>query len=493
MTRDNKGNEINQSYLGIRYNDDGSVKSVSICPNLDEAKKWLTNSDDADPEVHENGSEEEDKDPYITTFNEILSRLTSVVEQQRRIMNINAILSVVGNVSIEQGLTVLYNDRNAADEHGNAKIFEINEKENIEATKQIKRSRDFDQASEEWPGAVLMLLVATFDSLISDILEKSLRFRNTREVFVDRTLTARQIFSASSFEELKSSIIQDELYDLLWKNRSEQADYISSKLHINIKSNWSKWAQYLEVFERRNLVAHGEKVFTSRYVEKCNKNGSKNFAGKEGDRISIGFSYLSDSFDVTIEFLILLTFMLWTKGNKEIESEAFLSMNNLCYVLIKKKRYNLSASISRFLLTLKKMNCNERTRRMLAVNLANALKESNHGEESAEELKKFDWSACSDDFKISIAAIEERDDDVLNLMDKVKDKSLVGPIGFRDWPVFRSMRKKEAFCRKFEEIFGEPLSIEHREITPREEPLKIDQGIEIDEQSEHSRAVVTRH
>ena len=89
--------------------------------------------------------------------------------------------------------------------------------------------------------------------------------------------------------------------------------YIEDKLSIKIRSDYDEWGEFVEIFERRNLIAHGNYIINSHYIINCNKHGFRVTDSQLGERLSLDGRYLRESSDRLLEFGLSLMFALWLK------------------------------------------------------------------------------------------------------------------------------------------------------------------------------------
>jgi hypothetical protein len=94
---------------------------------------------------------------------------------------------------------------------------------------------------------------------------------------------------------------------------------------------------------------------------------------------------------------------------------------------------------------------------MMIVNLANACKLDGRERESKEILMREDWTATSEQFQICVAAVRDEHDKVCEILKLGPSITKITSSDFRDWPVFRSMRKVLKVSEVFREVYGEPL------------------------------------
>ena len=237
---------------------------------------------------------------------------------------------------------------------------------------------------------------------------------------------------------------------------------LRKNFHIAIKSHWKRWPDFIEIFERRNLIAHGESKFTRRYVEICTKHQHKGSEKLLNTPILLTPAYLTQSVNVLLEFSVLLVFSLWRKQFPDDEKKAFESVGQNCFMLISNKRFKVSIRILEYVLALKNTKAPEDIRRMMVVNLASAYKHMKDAKRCVEVLDSMDWSASADNYKICVAALKENIIEVLRLMPVVVSSKTIEKEDLRDWPVFSFMRDNSEFCERFHEIFGESIRAEER-------------------------------
>jgi hypothetical protein len=96
-------------------------------------------------------------------------------------------------------------------------------------------------------------------------------------------------------------------------------------------------------------------------------------------------------------------------------------------------------------------------KKMMLVNWANAHKKMGDAQKAKEILESADWSAVSDNFRISVEAVLGEVSKVIDLMERVVKSSQLTKVDFREWPVFDWVRKDDAFRAEFERLFLEPI------------------------------------
>ncbi|MBL9067641.1 MAG: hypothetical protein JNN10_15255 [Sphingopyxis sp.] len=305
------------------------------------------------------------------------------------------------------------------------------------------------------PTAVLLTAVSSFDSSINDFVRQMLKDHPEHIENGERKLSFKEILKYSDFEELRDRLIDEEVYDFSRGSHDEQVRQIEKWFSIKIVDNWKRWPDFIEIFERRNLVAHGESEFTDRYVRICQSHGHKGSEELLGKEVKLSYKYLVQMVNILIEFQILLALMVWRKRKGFSDKDLFPHINQACYKMVYQQLYVAPVNILEFCLSLKGSDADSSTRLMMIVNQASALKHNNDAEKCNKILDGQDWSASADQYKICVAALREDVSEVCRLFPSVAANSSISCDDFREWPVFDYVCKDDKFQKCFFTAFGE--------------------------------------
>ncbi|MBO0733365.1 MAG: hypothetical protein J2P49_03440 [Methylocapsa sp.] len=199
-------------------------------------------------------------------------------------------------------------------------------------------------------------------------------------------------------------------------SHTAQAQFIEANLSVQIKDRYERWPNFVEVFERRNLVAHGNLVVNRAYVENCRIAKLKGIDQVNiWTTLSLGTKYLHNAVDVLYEFGVLLFFVLWRKHIGD-EVDSFEKINRICYELILAKKFKLASCLLDFCLHKQGRCCSDFVSRMMIVNLANCYKKMRDEDRCHKLIASVDWSASKDEFQICIASLRGNVEGVISLM-----------------------------------------------------------------------------
>lgn len=319
------------------------------------------------------------------------------------------------------------------------------------------------------PNATLMSLVATFDALIADLIAKMLHLNKDWMKNGDRKIGFDKLSSVSSLEQLIAEAIGDEIYQFTRGSHDEQAKYIETTFGVSVRSRWKRWPDYIEIFERRNLIAHGETKFNARYASICTTAGHKGSSKLVGQTVEVRSAYLRQALDILTEFAVLLPFAVWRKLSDEQEEKAFSQLNEAAYNLIQAGRYTVAERILEFGLSLQKVKVPAIVIQRLIINRASALHHASQKDQAIALLDEVDWSASSEFVQICMHAVRGDADEVARLIPKVAASGDLNGPTFKQWPCFSFVRDDAKVKEAFQSAFGEPLRP-----TPRQTPPTVD-------------------
>lgn len=322
----------------------------------------------------------------------------------------------------------------------------------------IQKIERTQNALDALPTALLLSIVAKFDSITSDIVRVMFNAKPTMMQFGDKVIAFSEVFQAKSLDDIKDKMLSDEIYLYSRGSHEDQVRYIEKTFHISIIDKWKRWPDFIEVFERRNLIAHGEEKFTSRYVSLCLKSNHKGSETLLGVDVQLTSRYLHQAIDILVEFAALLVFSLWRKHVPEDKGRAYKDMNQVAFELIQAKKYTVATKILDYLMVFKKGDAPEDIRQMMVINLASAAKHCGDNLKCTEVLGGVDWSASSENYKICVAALREDVQGVTQLMPVVRAAKSITADDFRIWPVFAFVRDNADVKNCFQLIYGENLT-----------------------------------
>lgn len=449
----------NSIYICIRE-DEGESRTFKFDDDLRKISNWAK-GDEAPESAPVERIIDEDNTPS-SDLGTILAKIEKTSEQQHELISlINLVGQSFPRIMVENAVVEkIKESRHVVEADGNYAIYELEEGDVGPIIHQLERAATMAHGLMQMPGAILLSLVATFDSQMSEIVRNMLRIKSDRLKYGNKMLPISRIMAANSIEELIEDAIAEEIYTFSRGSHDDQISYIEEHFSIEIKKSWKRWPDLVELFERRNLVAHGERVFTARYGNICASHGHKGAKETVGKKVMVTTVYLRQASDLLTEFASLTVFSVWRKHLKDSETEAFESLLEFVYNCIKSERNELASRLCDYVSKLKVIAFKETIRLRFVVNHASSLLHLKQEQAGMKVLDDVDWTATSDDFRICVAALRKDYTEIRQILPIIKASDKLKVDELREWPVFDFVKKEEEFLSIFEEVYGEKFVVE---------------------------------
>ncbi|MDM9644532.1 hypothetical protein [Rhizobium sp. S163] len=310
--------------------------------------------------------------------------------------------------------------------------------------------------AEHLPEISVIGLISVYDAYLARLL-KAVFLTKEEIIFTsERDIKYSDLLKFDSLEEAKTQIIEKEVETAIRNSHHEQFSFMEKRFSIKLREGLTIWPDFIELCERRNLLTHTGGVVSQQYLKNCAEHGYKSSA-KVGDKLVTDAVYLKAAVKTVSELGLKLGHVLWRKFVEAERSAADSDLNQRGMDMIIARDYVLAEQLLEFGAHGVKKHSSDATRRMMIVNLANAVRLGGDAPRAKSILNKEDWSATGINFQICVAAVREDVDLVCSLM---RDGGKAGALtaeSYRDWPVFRGMRQNQKFRDSYKDVFGQEL------------------------------------
>ena len=314
---------------------------------------------------------------------------------------------------------------------------------------------------------IIVTFISIYDYFLSDIIRAIYKIQPD---FINscgnKEISVARLLKASSINELKNDIITDEVDNILRGNHDSQIKWFETKLKLPLKENISKYDDFIEITERRNLFVHSNGKISSQYIKNCDGKYLISEKGnlKIGDMLEADENYIRKAYHLLVEIGVIITQLLWRNiGGKEELENADKSLVQIIFNLLKEKQYYLAKTLSSFATNPKHKSCNNEYTIIKRINKALAFYLNGEKEESDKIIESYDWSGLDKKYQLAILVLKENKEEVIELMKSIGKNDDYKEM-YREWPIFRPLRNDKEFIETFESIYNEPLEI--YEVTP---------------------------
>jgi hypothetical protein len=348
-------------------------------------------------------------------------------------------------------------------------------------TKWIKLKRRHDQlvlAETLVPRSILVSLHSQFDAFLGNLLRLVFSIKTELLNPSKREITFADLIQLGSIEEARNNIVNKEIECLLRKSRTEQFEWMEDRFGTSF-TKFDSWPTFIETSQRRNLYVHTDGIVSGQYLTECARSKCRiDPEVKEGVVINVTPHYFKEASSCILEVGVKLAHVLWRRYAPHQIEKSNKSLNLLCYELIERKDFEIAITLLKFAVDLPGRS-SEVSKLMFVINLAQACKWLGNVEECEKVLASKDWSAVGDNFKLAEAVLRDDWDRAIQTMYRIGGEGDIEKISYRDWPLFKQLRKRDEFLKAYADIFKEafPSSVESEEIQPTKQVTQDKAGI----------------
>jgi hypothetical protein len=307
------------------------------------------------------------------------------------------------------------------------------------------------------PEVMVIGLVSSYDAFLSRLLRVVLDRHPEIVLTSEKTIKFSELSTFASIEEARTSLIDREIEAVIRSSHHEQFSWMETRFSMGLRKDLPVWPRFIELCERRNLLTHTGGFVSAQYIANCKAHKFDVSGVKVGSKLAVDSKYFSEAVSVVYEIGVKLCHVFWRKFADHERELADKALNNLGLDLIIGRAYDIAESVLSFGTHILKKHSSDSSRRVMIVNLANAIRLQHREEEAKGILGKEDWSAVDNNFRICVASVNGDIDQVLHLMPIIGANGTPSAEDYRTWPVFSGIRADNRFMTTFEEIFGEPL------------------------------------
>ena len=309
------------------------------------------------------------------------------------------------------------------------------------------------------PEIFVVALVSQYDAFLGGLIRVLLNGRLEILHATDRQLPLASLLAFDSMADVRDAIVNKEVEDLLRKSHAEQFSWLESRFKIELRKGLLEWPAFVELTERRNLYVHARGVVSRQYLETCRAHNVYLPPDHDlGVTLYASGDYFVRAHSCVLSIGVMLGHVLWRKFFPDQRQHADIHLTNICYDLLVERRYDLAQRLLTFAVSSFKKFAHEKYRRMFVVNLAQTYKWMNDDKKCAEIMDAEDWTASDESFRLAHAVLRDDIENSVRIMRQIgAEHDEIDAVAYRDWPLFREIRKEELFRTTYQDIFGAPL------------------------------------
>lgn len=350
----------------------------------------------------------------------------------------------------------------------NCIIYELDMKHARRIREHAKELRAFVRGVEHIPEVMIVGLISSYDFMLSRLLTSVFTQKPEIVLTSNRKISYSELITYTSLDDARKAIIEKEVESIGRESHHAQFEIMESNFGMTLRKDLTMWPRFVELCERRNLLTHTGGIVSQQYLTNCDNSKYDTKGIDVGQRLVVDPNYFRSAVKIVFEIGVKLGYVLWRKFDKSNTIDADLTLNDTCYKLIEDRHYSLAETLLDFgsgVLQVRKGK--DRTRRMMVINLANAVRLLGHKDRATAILKAEDWSATDEVFNVCVAAVREDHSNVAKYIVKLGRNGGISAEEYKTWPVFRGLRNDPEIAGSFREVFGEELVTRRIEMTSK--------------------------
>ena len=314
------------------------------------------------------------------------------------------------------------------------------------------------------PQSYLVSLVSLYDQFYAGLIKLIYRIDPDKLKENKKPFTYKDLCEYQNVQEVKVVIVDETIEDRLRDSHVKQFEWLAGAMDLNTLKGFKEWPDFVELTERRNLFVHSDGVVSQQYINVCKSEKAYKGDIKKGSQLKVDKEYFEKAFKTLYVVGIKLTQMLChTVYDKQYPNEYAdmdkLLINNI-YELIAEELYDVAISVSEFAHDdhFMKDKHNGHDKCFILLNYAQAYKWNGQDDECQKLLAATDCTTWKDELLIPKLTLEGKFDQVYAKMRTVgRGSDILTAENYRQWPIFKEIRKEDAFVALFKEIFDEDL------------------------------------
>lgn len=348
-----------------------------------------------------------------------------------------------------------------SDENGKNQIDVPNDKIK-EYNKLNKRRCRAQKAFQLIPPSYVVTLVSLFDTFLAGFVRCIYSLKENLILESNISFNFRDIADYGSIKEIRKGVIDNTIDSLFRGSHTEQINWIEKAIDVKTLKQFAGWPAFIELTERRNLFVHSDGIVSSQYLKECKNCNYDTGNIAVGSKLSVADEYFDGAYKLLYEMSVMMTQILLNKLYIGVYTDDTgvrdkILIGNI-YELICDKLYDVAINVSRFARDSKSFKRNNKDKTYIELNLAQAYKWSGQNEKCLSVLRMLDTSAMNLDLQIPKFVLEDKYDEVCSMMKTLGSRSdILTKEAYREWPIFKEIRKQDKFKEAFEFIFEEQL------------------------------------
>lgn len=295
--------------------------------------------------------------------------------------------------------------------------------------------------------SMLLTLVAKYDTFVGDLFRAMFALRP--ELLRAGELRLRYVdFQPEGVQrDVTEVFIDREVNELLRKGHEDQLTALGKRLGLEKMTAFDTYKEFIELTERRNLVAHNGGRVILHYLDRTGREG------KVGDQLEVDEDYFCNACDVIVDVATRLAHTVWRKIAPRELALADRDLSQITYLMLVREEWLSAQRLLKFVIDRGTFSSDTHGL-VFQINYAQTFKWLGNQKACDNILDKVDWGARDIAFRLSAAVLGDRFAEAEQLMIDAARAKHIRRAAFDHWPIYREFRLTPEYRRAYLRSFS---------------------------------------
>lgn len=448
----------------IRKTENSAAEFASTTTSLEKLRQMIDESFNEDGTLKNNTSETPDEGDQNyseeeKSFKLILENITKQLNGYFYLSFLfTDLIPKVGRMQFKRGIADDAKNRfELIEEYNGFPIYKVSEIDVEEKQRELSKLRVINTSSKRLKFSIILSLVSTYDFLFAELCRFLMKQNPSKYEGSEKLYSVSEILKIGSIDQIIEKVIDDEIDSLMNKSHDDQIKFFEENFHIPKIRDHDIYPEFIELFQRRNLIAHGDLIVNERYINGCANAGCVDLP-EIGSRLDVNADYIEKSIALCYEMLVLMAFNVWRKRRKDEAEKCFTEFLNITFELLKDDQPKLSIKFIDYALSLKDGAFSQFVKQAFVINRAIAMRMQGQPVSEEDLKERADFSSSSPLVRLCLSSVLGKVDEAVRCIEPAVITDGLNVSMIRSWPAFQWVRTENEFAAKVEEVFGQPAN-----------------------------------
>lgn len=303
--------------------------------------------------------------------------------------------------------------------------------------------------------AALVMLVSFFEFLVADLLHQYYKTHREALSSDDPTISVNELKRFKDIEEIFEHLASQKVEAVLRGDLDAWEKLFERQLRVQLKKAVPhNWNQFVEIFQRRNLIVHTNGRVNSLYLKKA--GGYYHQSGRPepqiGDVLDVDEAYLTHAIEIFTMAGVILADLVWSRLEKGEGVQRDELLMGVVVRAVENHQWSLVQEVCFHAIDRAQSRENQM---VFQINYWFASKRRGRWPEVASEIDQVDVEGLDSTTQaLCVMALKGNEDGFYTILPKAVE-STGGDMEFLNWPIFEELTNTPRFEQELSRLRGD--------------------------------------